>query len=139
MTPATPPWGLTEHDLDGGNYPDGWPCACGPDCRAPGGCMSGAARPGFTYAGTYDAGNPETARDRCDGCGQEAMCTAGYACPATCQGACGTDGCTAVIVLCGRCRQPGGCTDPGTDAGKALVPRPPWEFATNGRVGRAQP
>ncbi len=40
-------WGLTEDNLDGDGYPDGWPCACGPDCRAPGGCMY--PHPGMNY------------------------------------------------------------------------------------------
>ena len=58
---------------------------------------------GFTYGPEFDAENPEVAYGRCDGCGQLRLCLAGYACPATCGGACGTEGCTAVIALCGTC------------------------------------
>lgn len=56
----------------------------------------------MTYASVYDADNPEVAEDRCDGCGQWALCTAGYACPATCI-APDCPGCMAVIALCGGC------------------------------------
>jgi hypothetical protein len=28
------------------------------------------------------------------------LCLEGYDCPATCQGACGTDGCVAVLIVC---------------------------------------
>jgi hypothetical protein len=52
-----PPWGTTEDNLDGKNYPDGWPCACGPDCRAPGGCMYIDA-PGPEYDAGPEYGAP---------------------------------------------------------------------------------
>ena len=59
---------------------------------------------GFTFSAMhYDAETPEVAYGECDDCGRWGLCQAGYSHPWTCQGACGTEGCGAVIVLCGNC------------------------------------
>ena len=51
----------------------------------------------------YGNDSPQLVRTTCDGCGQQRVCTYGYACPAACGGACGTDGCVPVLALCALC------------------------------------